>query len=72
MSEEKNIKETTKKAWSIAFVMARLFPLISITCLIWYFIDQDITLIWSKLHLIITAVFSIPFILIRFGYLNEP
>ena len=71
MNKSQNIQKLNKKAWGIAAVMARLFPLMSITFLIWYFIDQDVTLIWSKLHLIIAAVFSIPFILIRFGYINQ-
>ena len=59
-----------KKAWSIAIIMARFFPLISITCIIWYFIDQDITLIWTKLHLITTGIFSIQFIINTFCFLK--
>lgn len=72
MKKEQNIQELQKPALRVAVVMSRFSPLISITCLIWYFIDKDIQSVYTKTHLITSVVFAIPFILIRLGYLNEP
>jgi hypothetical protein len=60
-------KEKKKEmALSLLKLMDRCFPAVSISSFIWYFLDQDVTMICSKVHLIIAGLCVLPFTYFRF------
>jgi len=46
------------KKWNIANIMARLFPFVAVSCLIWYELDPNIESMYAKIHLSITGLFA--------------
>ena len=56
----KNFKSMIKfiKKWNIANIMARLFPFVAVSCLIWYELDPNIESMYAKIQLSITGLFA--------------